>query len=197
MPAEILRWKKPMKRFSIEEMAALDPREVPMYWLSDVAVFTGVPESTLKRWTGQITGARTLIRPPAAELQQRIFNGNDGQWFARENKIEPLCSHMFVESKPAQTLFARVTRGNFERHMRLNVVATLIELRAWIDHYRSAAVGGVEDIKVSIRIRFKQDAHEVAFVKFMIRIHANRQTIRVAHEESKPYTKALGRRRLL
>jgi uncharacterized protein (DUF433 family) len=60
-----------MKRVALEEMAAFDPREVPLYWLSDVAMFTGVPESTVKRWAGQSASAKPLIHPPPAELQQR------------------------------------------------------------------------------------------------------------------------------
>ena len=63
--ADVLRWRrKAMKRLTIEEMATLDPREVPLYWHSEVAMFTGVPESTLKRWTGQIAVAKPLIQPP-------------------------------------------------------------------------------------------------------------------------------------
>ena len=47
----ILNWRnRPMKRLKIEDMATLDPREVPMYWLSDVALFTGVPASTVFPW---------------------------------------------------------------------------------------------------------------------------------------------------
>lgn len=60
-----------MQRIRIEDMADLDPREVPMYWLSEVALFTGVPASTIKRWTGQIASARPIIEPPPEELQQR------------------------------------------------------------------------------------------------------------------------------
>jgi len=61
----------PTTRLKIEEMAGLDPREVPMYWLSEVALYTGVPESTLKRWIGQISSAKPLIVPPPEEMQQR------------------------------------------------------------------------------------------------------------------------------
>jgi uncharacterized protein (DUF433 family) len=60
-----------MKRFKIEELATFDPREVPLYWLSQVALFTGIPESTLKRWTGIISNCKPLIHPPANQLQQR------------------------------------------------------------------------------------------------------------------------------
>lgn len=68
----ILHWSKTtMKRLKIEDMATLDPREVPMYWLSEVALFTGVPVSTIKRWTGQIGTARPIIMAPAHEFQQR------------------------------------------------------------------------------------------------------------------------------
>ena len=67
----ILQWRKvQMARLKIEDMADLDPREVPMYWLSDVALFTGVPASTIKRWTGQIASARPILVPPPDELQQ-------------------------------------------------------------------------------------------------------------------------------
>lgn len=66
----ILSWLH-MKRLRIEDMASLDPREVPMYWLSEVALFTGVPSSTLKRWTGQIGRSKPLIAAPHDELQQR------------------------------------------------------------------------------------------------------------------------------
>lgn len=68
----ILNWRR-MKssRLKIEDMAGMDPREVPIYWLSEVALFTGVPESTVKRWTGQIAGYRPLIAPPPDEMQQR------------------------------------------------------------------------------------------------------------------------------
>jgi uncharacterized protein (DUF433 family) len=59
-----------MSRLKIEDMAAFDPREVPMYWLSEIALFTGVPKSTLKRWTGQTAGSRPLILPPPDEMQQ-------------------------------------------------------------------------------------------------------------------------------
>jgi uncharacterized protein (DUF433 family) len=68
----VMKWRK-MKttRLKIEDMATLDPREVPMYWLSEVALFTGVPASTVKRWTGQISGCKPLIIPPPDELQQQ------------------------------------------------------------------------------------------------------------------------------
>lgn len=70
--ARVLGWRKePMQRVKIEDMATLDPREVPMYWLYEVALFTGVAESTLKRWTGQISSSKALIQPPPDELQQR------------------------------------------------------------------------------------------------------------------------------
>ena len=42
-----------------------------MYWLSEVALYTGVPESTLKRWTGQISSAKAIIDPPPDCFQQR------------------------------------------------------------------------------------------------------------------------------
>lgn len=67
----VLGWRTRMKKLSIEDMATLDPREVPMYWLSEVALFTGVAESTLKRWIGQISSSKALIHPPADHLQQR------------------------------------------------------------------------------------------------------------------------------
>jgi uncharacterized protein (DUF433 family) len=60
-----------MAKIKIEDMATLDPREVPMYWLNDVALFTGVPASTVKRWTGQIGTAAPIIFAPSEELQQR------------------------------------------------------------------------------------------------------------------------------
>jgi uncharacterized protein (DUF433 family) len=67
----IINWPKGrMKRLQIEELATYDPREVPMYWLGDVALFTGVPASTLKRWIGQIASATALIQPPPDEYQQ-------------------------------------------------------------------------------------------------------------------------------
>jgi uncharacterized protein (DUF433 family) len=67
----ILPWRKaPMARLKIEDMADLDPREVPMYWLSDVALFAGVPASTIKRWTGQIASANPILIPPPDEFQQ-------------------------------------------------------------------------------------------------------------------------------
>lgn len=67
----VLRLRRPMERLKIEDLAALDPREVPMYWLSDVALFTGVPASTIKRWTGQIASAIPIIDPPPDPLQQK------------------------------------------------------------------------------------------------------------------------------
>ena len=67
----IVAWhKRRMKRLKIEEMATLDAREVPRYWIGEVSVFTGVPVSTLKRWIGQISNSSALIHPPADELQQ-------------------------------------------------------------------------------------------------------------------------------
>lgn len=70
--AVVLRWRnKDMKRLSIEDMATLDPREVPIYWHSEVAMFTGVPESTVKRWSGQIASAKPIIHVPTDQLQQR------------------------------------------------------------------------------------------------------------------------------
>jgi uncharacterized protein (DUF433 family) len=68
----ILQWPMvQMERLKIEDMADFDPREVPMYWLSDVALFTGVPASTVKRWTGQIGVAEPLIFAPSERFQQR------------------------------------------------------------------------------------------------------------------------------
>lgn len=69
--AAVLSWRGRMKRRSIEDMAALDPREVPLYWHSEVAAFTGVPEPTLKRWTGQVAGMKPVIAVPGEEFQQR------------------------------------------------------------------------------------------------------------------------------
>jgi uncharacterized protein (DUF433 family) len=68
----VLDWRKQrMSRLKIEDMADLDPREVPMYWLSEVALFTGVPDSTLKRWIGQIASFKAIIAPPKDQYQQR------------------------------------------------------------------------------------------------------------------------------
>lgn len=67
----IVAWRRGrMKRLKIEEMATLDAREVPRYWIGEVAIFTGVPVSTLKRWIGQVSSSSALIHPPAEELQQ-------------------------------------------------------------------------------------------------------------------------------
>src|SRR5262245_54376640 len=105
MRAHLLHWRtRHMKRLSIEDMAALDPREVPMYWLSDIAVFTGVPESTLKRWTGQITGVRPLIQPPPDEWQQRTSE-------ARLSFSNLLEAHILDAVRKANIPTARVRRG--------------------------------------------------------------------------------------
>jgi uncharacterized protein (DUF433 family) len=60
-----------MRRLKIEQLANLDPREVPLYWMSEVSRFTGIPESTLQRWTGQKSGCAPLICPPKDAFQQR------------------------------------------------------------------------------------------------------------------------------
>ena len=68
----LLRWPTDrMRRRQIEELADIDPREVPLYWLSEVALFTGVPASTLKRWVGQISASEAVIQPPPDEYQQQ------------------------------------------------------------------------------------------------------------------------------
>jgi uncharacterized protein (DUF433 family) len=101
----ILGWrKKPMKRLKIEDMATLDPREVPMYWLSDVALFTGVPESTLKRWIGQISSSKALIHPPPDELQQR----DSAARLSFSNLLE---AHILDATRKRDIPIARIRRG--------------------------------------------------------------------------------------
>jgi uncharacterized protein (DUF433 family) len=99
----IVKWKR-MKRLKIEDMAHLDPREVPMYWLSDVALFTGVPESTLKRWAGQISSSHRLIVPPPDEFQQR-------QSELRLSFANLLEAHILDATRKRDIPIARVRRG--------------------------------------------------------------------------------------
>src|SRR5438067_1335669 len=101
----ILNWRnRPMKRLKIEDMATLDPREVPMYWLSDVALFTGVPASTVKRWIGQISSSRALIQPPPDELQQR-------QSEARLSFANLLETHVLDATRKHEIPVPRIRRG--------------------------------------------------------------------------------------
>ena len=93
-----------MDKFKIEDMAALDPREVPIYWLSDVALFTGVPESTLKRWIGQVSSSRALIHPPAEQLQQRKSE-------ARLSFANLLEAHVLDATRTHEIPITKVRRG--------------------------------------------------------------------------------------
>jgi uncharacterized protein (DUF433 family) len=104
-PGRILSWRRTqMNRLKIEDMATLDPREVPMYWLSDVALFTGVPASTVKRWIGQISSAKALIQPPPDELQQRLGE-------ARLSFANLLETHVLDATRKHDIPMARIRRG--------------------------------------------------------------------------------------
>lgn len=101
----VLRWpNKKMKRLSIEDMATMDPREVPLYWHSEVAMFTGVAESTLKRWTGQIKGAKPLIQTPADRLQQKTHE-------ARLSFSNLLEAHVLDAMRELEIPVDRIRRG--------------------------------------------------------------------------------------
>lgn len=101
----IIEWRdRRMKRLKIEDMGKLDPREVPMYWLSDVALFTGVPESTLKRWIGQIASSKALINPPPDEFQQ---NPREAR-LSFANLIE---AHILDATRRREIPIARVRSG--------------------------------------------------------------------------------------
>lgn len=101
----VLRWRNGMdKKLKIEDMATLDPREVPMYWLSEVALFTGVPPSTLKRWIGQISSSKALIHPPPDRLQQR----HDEARLSFANLLE---AHILDATRKRDIPIGRVRRG--------------------------------------------------------------------------------------
>jgi uncharacterized protein (DUF433 family) len=105
MYGRLIKWQNPrMQRMSIEDMAGLDPREVPMYWLSDVALFTGIPASTLKRWTGQVSRMRPVIQPPADHLQQRNRE-------ARLSFANMLEAHILDATRKRDIPISRVRRG--------------------------------------------------------------------------------------
>jgi uncharacterized protein (DUF433 family) len=105
MAGHLLGWQnKRMKRLRIEEMATLDPREVPMYWLSEVALFTGVPASTLKRWIGQISSSKALIQPPPDQLQQR---GSEAR-LSFSNLLE---AHILDATRKHHIHIARIRKG--------------------------------------------------------------------------------------
>lgn len=103
--ARVYDWPKGrMKRLQIEEMATLDPREVPMYWLADVALFAGIPESTLKRWVGQISSSQALIHPPPDQFQQHARE-------ARLSFANLLEAHILDATRKREIPIARVRRG--------------------------------------------------------------------------------------
>src|SRR5438132_10376051 len=133
----------------------------------------------------------------AAVLHQIILDGNVRKWLTRENEIEPLCSRMLVEAKPAEALVAGEARGNLKRHVGLHEVSGLIELHIRIDHYRIAAVRRVKDVKVPVNICFQQNAHPISLMKVMIWIDAHRQSVRVTHKKREPNADALNHRSLL
>jgi len=93
-----------MKRASLEELAALDPREVPLYWLSEVALYTGVAAGTLKYWTQHTKQHPPLIRPPADPLQQR----HSELRLSFSNLLE---AHILCATKERKIPLARVRKG--------------------------------------------------------------------------------------
>src|SRR5947207_13560318 len=124
----------------------------------------------------------TLSFVLAAVLEQVVFDGNIRQRLTCKYKIKPFCSCLLVECKPAKAIFISQTGGYLERHMCLDKVACVVELRIRINHHRIAAIGGVEDIKMAIGICFKQHTNAIAFLEIVLGISSNREPIRVTHE---------------
>ena len=90
----------------------------------------------------------------------------------------PACS-----SKPSKPLFRGDARGDLQRHVSLEVIAGLIQLRIRINHHRGTVVCCIKDIEMPIRIRLEQHPHTIALVKLVRWIDTYCQAIRVAHEQ--------------
>ena len=125
-----------------------------------------------RSWTKRTASTRI-----AAQRDQIVFSWHTIQRLARQNKVQSFGARILVENEPAKSLLVCRARRNLPRDVSLDVVAGFIELRIRINHDHRTIVRGVEDVEITVRIRLQQHAHAIAFLKHMLGIDANRQSV--------------------
>jgi uncharacterized protein (DUF433 family) len=100
----VLSWPHdPMRKQDLHvlRLAAMDPREAPMYSAADIALYTGVPPSTLRYWlNGTKDDPIPLVVAPGPEFERRRLSFS--------NLLE---AHLLLATRKKNIPLTRIRRG--------------------------------------------------------------------------------------